>query len=104
MLMTAEMAETTMQARYVEAGGVGVIPWAIILPLILELFANCKPKTAQRFAKNHPIACEAMIENKLKDETSLAPKKRQLVAAVSRAEFVVTSVANIESLWECCGA
>lgn len=88
--------ESKLQKNYEEAGGTKTaIPWASIISLVLELLSGCGAKDAKTFAKEHPIAFEFLVKNKLRREGN-PNKEAALMAEAIRETMKGSSVADIQ--------
>lgn len=101
--MTTDKATQKLQSAYTKLGGKSTIPWATILQMILSLLAGCTTPVAKRFGKNHPLALEYLLTQRLKEGTppisaQLGAKDTKLVAQAGVAAFNAASVADIDSL------
>lgn len=83
--------EKKMAKAYTANGGVGAgaVPWADIIQTIVSLFGGCmRPAAVRRWAKNHPDAAKAMIEEKLKG--SFTSKEDRAAAAQAGYEVLLS--------------
>ncbi len=99
--MTSDQVKLKMSNAYAASGGTKALPWAEIIKIILSLFGGCSTTAAvKRWVGIHPIAAEALLVSKLRNNDSLAISKKDAdaIAAAGLKVFNSTSAADIDSL------
>ncbi len=98
-MSATENAAVKLSRAYASAGGKpGALPWADIIQMIFSLFGGCSTKSAKRFARNHPLALQGMLQDKLKDESDLSKGQRDTLAKAGVDLFNSSSVAAVDAV------
>ncbi len=98
-MSATEAAAVKLRKAYTNAGGNALgLPWTDIIQMIFSLFGGCSTKSAKRFARNHPLALQGMLQDKLKDESDLTKGQRDTLAKAGVDLFNSSSVATIDAV------